>query len=275
MTTMLFYQSVKALNREQHRKLRLLQRSQPFSFAAKTNSVLVASSEFVEASRHYPLVFVGAEGGPYSAAALVGLRDQENLFVEADGAWETDAYVPAFVRRYPFVLAENGKSLTVCVDETYDGLGETAGLPLFNAQGEESDFLKEVLGFLEAFHEDMQRTHAFAARLAELGLLSAKTITLEQQGEQQQLNGLWVVDEDKLLALSDAQVGELHRNGYLAAIRAHLVSLRNVDRLAVRVDARRALAQAADQPVDAVHANAEPPKAAPPKPPAKPSGKSK
>lgn len=232
---MLFYQSVKALNRDLHSNLRLNKKENPFGFAAKTNSVLLSASEFAEASRDFPIVFVGAEKGSFSAAALVGLRDNENLFVTADGYWDQHSYVPAFVRRYPFVLAEDGDQLTVCIDETYEGFSEKDGILLFEKNAEESRFLKEVLGFLQSFHVDMQRTKLLGDKLAELGLLVPKTIALQEKDGKQMLDGLWVVDEKKLAALSDADIVELHRNGYLAAIHAHLFSLNNINRLAQRI----------------------------------------
>ncbi len=260
MATMLFYHSVKALNRELHRKLCLKRTENPFGFAAKTNSVLIAASEFAEASRDYPIVFVGSGNGFYGAAALVGLRDSENLFVDTQGYWRHHSYVPAFVRRYPFVLAEDGEQLTVCIDETFAGLGEKDGIALFEKNGEESAFFKEVLGFLHSFHVDMQRTKLFADKLAELGLLVPKTIALQEKTNKQMLDGLWVVDEEKLAALSENQIVELHRNGYLAAIHAHLLSLNNVGRLAepVTVTATATATTVTTLTTAAVEKNSEP-----------------
>ncbi|HEY4541402.1 MAG TPA: SapC family protein [Noviherbaspirillum sp.] len=235
---MIFYERAVALNRDRHQKLKIRILPEHFSFAQKTNSVLLAGSEFAEACRDYPIVFVGSEGGPFTAAALVGLGDKENLFVDGNGTWERGTYIPAFIRRYPFVLAgaETAETLTVCVDEAYKGLGEEEGEALF-ADGQESDYLKNVVEFLRLFHGEMKRTATFAAKLAELGVLSPKVITVERNGSKQTLEGLWVVDEAKLNALDDAKTLELVRTGYLGWIYAHLLSLRNVGRLANRMDA--------------------------------------
>ena len=169
-------------------------------------------------------------------------RNDENLLVDASGQWDPQTYVPAFARRYPFVLAEGeDKSvLTVCVDEAYAGLNAVRGEALFDDQGRESEYLKRVLDFLRAFHDDMTRTRDFAARLNELGLLVSKVLTIEQQregkSERQLLEGVWVVDEEKLRAIDDARIVELFRNGYTGWIYAHLLSLGNVRRLAARLD---------------------------------------
>lgn len=237
MTTMIFYERAVALNRDRHQNLKIRILPDHFSFAAKTNSLLIAGSEFSEACRDYPIVFVGSEGGPFTAAALVGLGDKENLFTNAAGNWESGTYIPAFIRRYPFVLAgaETADTLTVCIDEAYAGLGDQEGEALFK-DGQESEYLKSVVEFLRLFHTEMKRTSAFAAKLAELGLLSSKVVNVDRQGSKQTLEGLWVVDEAKLNALDDASTLELVRTGYMGWVYAHLLSLRNVGRLANRMD---------------------------------------
>ena len=239
---MLFYERAIALNRERHQNTRIEPLPNHFGFAAKTNAMLLASTELAEACRDYPIVFVGQEGGPFSLAALVGLRNNENLMIDAAGLWEQGSYVPAFARRYPFVLAEgeDKSQLTVCVDEAYAGLNEERGERLFEEGGKESPYLARVLDFLRAFHADMQRTRDFAARLNELGLLVSKVITIEQQRdgkpERQLLEGLWVVDEEKLRGIDDARIVEIFRNGYMGWVYAHLLSLGNVRRLSARLD---------------------------------------
>lgn len=242
MATMIFYQQAVALNRERHQKLKIQIKPDHFSFAAKTNSVLLAMSEFADASRDLPIVFVGKPDGPFTVAALVGLADSENLMVGDKGDWETGTYIPAFIRRYPFVLAgaDNAESLTVCIDEAYSGLGNSEGDALFSDEGKETDYLNNIVEFLRLFHAEMSRTSAFAGKVAELGLLTQKMITIEYDGNKKVLDGLWVVDEAKLNALDDAKALELLRSGFMGLIYAHLLSLNNVSRLAKRTDARRA-----------------------------------
>lgn len=235
MPTMIFYETPVALNRERHRRLKLDRQAGRYDFARATNSVLLAATELSEASKDYPVVFVGNGGGDYTLAALVGLRDKENLFVDAAGEWTRGRYLPAFVRRYPFVLAEGQgeANLTVCIDEGFSGLNEQRGDPLFDAEGKESALLQSSVEFLRLFHAEMHRTRPFGARLAELGLLQPKTIRVQRDGKQEVLEGFFVVDEEKLRTLADADVVDLYRNGYLAWVHAHLHSLGNVERLAL------------------------------------------
>src|SRR5436853_5235770 len=86
--TMLFYERAVALNRDRHQKLRMEALANHYAFAAKTNAMLIASTELAEAARDHPIVFVGPQGGPFALAALVGLRNDENLLVDAAGQWD-------------------------------------------------------------------------------------------------------------------------------------------------------------------------------------------
>jgi hypothetical protein len=239
MSKLMFYERPVPLNRERHQATRLAVAPDHYRFAAQTNAVPIMSTEFAESARDYPIVFVGEEGGAINVAALVGLRDRENLMVDDAGRWAPGAYVPAFARRYPFVLAktDNQDRLTVCVDEVYSGLNPDNGEALFEADGKETPYLKRVLEFLQAFHTEAQRTAAFAARLKELGLLVPKFINVDRKGQPtQSLRGLWIVDAQRLRNIDDARALELFRNGYLGWIEAHLISLGSLGRLVARLD---------------------------------------
>lgn len=241
MSAMNFYGNAVALNRDRHKDLKMQVQPDHYAIARGTNSVLLAGTEFAEAAGDYPIIFVGQEGGPFTTAVLVGLDDKENLFVSEEGVWEAGTYVPAFMRRYPFVLAgpDDAPTFTVCVDENYAGLTNQGGEELFDEKGAESGYLKKVVEFLRLFHVEMQSTKAFATKLAELGLLTPKVISIEQSGQKKTLDGFWVVDEEKFRALQDPEVLGLMKTGYLGLVYAHLLSLKNVARLARRADERR------------------------------------
>jgi len=237
MTQLMFYQRPVALNRDRHQGLKLTVVPDHFKFAGHTNAVPITATEFADSARHYPIVFAGEADGPLSAVALVGLRDQENLMVTADGQWTPGAYIPAFARRYPFVLAktEDQERLTVCIDEVYPGLGQSEGQALFDDAGAETDYLKQILDFLQRFHAEAQRTTEFAQRLRELGLLVPKVIQVEREGQVQSLQGLWVVDVARYQGIDDARVAELFRLGYVSWIEAHLLSLGSLGQLVSRM----------------------------------------
>jgi hypothetical protein len=241
MKTMLMYDKLTPVNREQHRSLRVKPSSKHLDFARETNSVLVAVTELPLAALDFPCVFV-ASGEQHTMVSVVGLRDKENLYIDSDGRWDINSYLPAFIRRYPFVLAEEpgGSQLTVCVDESFDGLNQTDGEALFDAQGKDTPYLQNLQKFLLDFHNDMQRTSAFAKRLVELDLLVERNIDFKLGEQQFNLKGFKVVDEDKLRKLDAAVVHELFTSGALGWIHAHLLSLNNVSKLGARLSRRLA-----------------------------------
>jgi hypothetical protein len=252
MKTLLMYERLIPVNRDQHRAMRIQTGSGQLSFARQTNSLPLAVTELPLAALDYPCVLVG-EGSSHALVALVGLRDEENLLVDAQGAWAAQSYVPAFVRRYPFMLAEQDGSdeMTVCVDDAYDGLNTAQGEALFDEQGQAAPYLQQLQNFLLAYHQDMLATARFAQRLADLDLLVERSIDCQLQGQAQRvtLNGFKVVDENRLRALPTDTVQELFASGALGWIHAHLMSLNNVNKLGARLDQR--LAQAAALPATA------------------------
>lgn len=254
MTTLLFYEKPVPLNKDVHRKARLKSLEGDVSFAQGTNSIPLAAAEFVDSAREYPIAFTGKEGGDLFPIALVGVRHNENLFVSGENRWD-GRYIPAFVRRYPFVLAEKegADDFNVYLDEAYPGFGSADGERLFSDDGEQSPMLKQALEFLGTYQGEIERTRRFVERLQELGLLTPRVLEVVRNGEPPLvLQGFSVVDEVKLSALGDAEMLSLVRDGSLALIFAHLGSLGNVQRLSERLEARlRAPKEAPDAPENA------------------------
>lgn len=244
MSEMIFYERVVALNDQTHAKLRVRPASS-FAYAAGTNSVPLLSSEFFECAREYPIVFVRGETGPV-AAALLGLREAENLYVDKDGKWDA-RYLPAFVRRYPFVPGKGAQGeLLVCIDEASPCFDTTAGEPLF-LEGKPTPQLEHAMKFLAEFHQAATTTELLGRRLQDLGVLrQADSVAQLTDGTQFRLNGLSVVDESKLRALDRDIVQELFVSGGLAVIYAHLMSLGNLGALVDRLSKRGTAGKVAD-----------------------------
>lgn len=236
MSEMIFYERVVALNDKTHAKLKV-RPATSYAYAARTNSVPLLASEFFECAREYPIVFTRGEAGPVPAL-LLGLRDSENLFVDRMGKWDA-RYVPAFVRRYPFVPGKGAQGeLVVCIDEASQCFDAKEGEALF-VEGKPSAQLEHAMKFLTEFHQAATATELLGRRLQDLGLLrQADSVAQLNDGSQFRLNGLHVVDEGKLRALESGTVHELFANGTLALVYAHLISLGNLGQLVDRLSRR-------------------------------------
>ena len=228
------------LDREKHR-LRRVRASGGYGFARKAHSLVLTAVEFNEACKDYAIVFTRSPAGKVVPVVVLGLRAGENLFVGESDAWDA-RYVPAFVRRYPFVLAElpGQPSLAVCIDEAFAGWNVAEGEALFDGEGHETPFLRNALEFLAQYQREHLRTEAFCARLADAGLLKEMNARANlTDGRAFTLDGLLVVDEPKLMALPDATVLSLFRSGELHLVAMHLASLSNLQRLVDRMAQRK------------------------------------
>lgn len=223
----LFYKEPRRLLAQAHGDL-CLKGERDFRFAASANAVPLMTPEFVEAQRSYPIVFVGEPAHP---VAVLGL-ERANLFVSADGAWAADRYIPAYVRRYPFVFVETGEGakLALGVDVASDRVvaapGGGEGLsPLF-VGAEPSPLTQEALRFCAALTASQQDTQAFCAALAEQELLvDQRAQGAFPGGEPFNVQGFRIVDAARLQALPDRVVLEWRRKGWLTLIDFHLASL--------------------------------------------------
>jgi hypothetical protein len=246
MTTMLIYDKIVPLNKERHRELKL--RIDNVEFARGIHFVPMAAVELFHAARDLALVFAGSDDKNLGLVALLGIKEGQNLFVNKEGQWQNGTYLPAYIRRYPFVLAKSKEdNFTVCFDESYSGFSTKEGKELFAENGEASELLNSMVGFLDGYTRDMERTKQFVERLVELDLLTKRELRVtDKQGRSYFLRDLHLVDEEKLAKLDDATVGQLHREGYLGWIYAHLVSVGNASRLPHMLPADEAAATAAE-----------------------------
>jgi hypothetical protein len=244
----LFYEHPVPLNRTEHKDLRL--KGVPnMKFAMKAHSVPLTGAEFAIAARDLLIVFGGNEPKDAGPIALLGLRQDENLFVDTDGRWETGMYIPAFIRRYPFILAEKpagteGEDMTVFLDEKYEGFGQADGERLFKEDGTDTELLTSAVKFLGEFQQNVARTRWFMDQLVKHDLLEARNVSLKKEGKDGvdgtsiNLTGVFMVNEEKLRQLDEKTTLEFAREGVFGWIYAHLLSLSNIDRLAHRLELR-------------------------------------
>jgi hypothetical protein len=233
----LFYKQPVPLSIERHggKSVNLQRR---FAFAAETNMVPVNMQEFSRVATAYPIVFT--ETAPASSIAILGLRQSQNLFVNDEGTWEGGVYVPAYVRRYPFIFStgQEEEQLVLCIDEAdeliVDGTGAEGTQAIYEGE-EASEVVKKMLEFCAAFHRQSLATREFVDELEQRDLFRLGTVTISNEtGEQFNLRGFRIVDETKFNALPDDAFLEYRRKGWLAAITAHLISVQNLAALGFR-----------------------------------------
>ncbi len=168
-TQLLFYASAVPVNSARHADCSVEVKG--YAFCRNVNSVPLMAVEFPMAAPEYPVVFATSEDA-VTPVAILGMRDKENLFVSEEGTWQAK-YVPAFVRRYPFVFSaqDDGKSFVLCVDEDFSGFNrEGRGQRLFTDDKKVSPYVDNVLKFLQEFRNQFMRTQTFCKKLKELGL---------------------------------------------------------------------------------------------------------
>ena len=241
----LFYSKPEPLSRELHGKIGLRRMDRPFGFASQTNVVPLTVGEFPVAGISYPIIFAGER---YQPLAVMGIRQGNNLFVGEDGAFQTGAYIPAYIRRYPFVLAndQSRDQLVVCIDRDASMLGEDYDLPFFDEKGEPTDYTNGCIQFCNDFENEGRRTEAFVSLLKELDVFEVARSTYTptnpdgSRGPSEPIAEYFAVSEAKVKALPAEKLAELVANGALAQIYAHLISLMGWDRMIAKSMERQA-----------------------------------
>jgi hypothetical protein len=220
----LFYKSVVPLDRKAHARLRV-RNSPNFLFAADAPLVPLLTAEFAPVAREYPIVFMKDEG-TVVPVALTGMPQGKNLFLDANGRWDA-RYVPAYVRRFPFVFAETApEQYTVCIDTTSELLDEKEGTALFESDGEPSAALKDTIKRLEEYQRVMNFTRSFMQRLSAANLLMEANAKAElPDGRSFVWRGFSTVDEARFRELPEATLKEWFTSGELGLVYAHLLSL--------------------------------------------------
>jgi hypothetical protein len=225
------YQKTIPLDRVQHAKLQVATLEKPYAFAHALHIVPAAITEFGLASRDMPIVFV-ADGKEIAPALILGPKVGTSAFM-SDGNW-TARYVPAYLRRYPFLSATSPDGQEViCFDPDCEALVPSGGRPLFEETGEPSELLQRALALVDSYLADMKASFAFTQELKRLDLLQGvEAEIVNAAGVKAKVDGVMAVNEAKFNALPDAEFMFLRKAGYLGLIQTHLLSLANVGDLA-------------------------------------------
>ena len=233
---LLIYESVVPVSSGRHRDC-FVDSGHGYDFSGHVNSVPLMGVEFAPAASEYAIVF--ADDAGLMPAVILGVRTDQNLYVSKSNVWEAK-YIPAFVRRYPFVFSTNPENsqLVLCIDEAFSGFNrEGRGQKLFGDEDKPTPYVENVLRFLQEFQAQYRRTQEFCARLKELDIVEPMQAQIElASGERLALRGFVAVNRAKLKALPAEKLAELAQADELELLFLHLQSMRNFialrDRLA-------------------------------------------
>ena len=224
----LFYQTLVPLTPERHADLRMGE-NRDFSFASTANAIPLTVDEIPTAMRDYPIVL--AAGNPATPVALVGFEQGKNTFVDADGNWQKGAYIPAYVRRYPFGLVRESAEADrhiLCADLS-STLFETdgSGQAIFNEDKSPADAATRALEFCQRYVASTERTRAVMREAEDLGLIGPSEVAITRDGVKRKVDGFAIISEEKLRALDDAKLADLVRRGVTTIFAAQQLSLAN------------------------------------------------
>jgi SapC len=197
-------------------------------FLANQHAVPLTVDEFSLAHRFYPIVF--SLGDQPTPLALMALNQDMNTFVDAEGKPLDDVYIPAYVRRYPFLLAKlhaEAEELSLCFDPSADVLGDFAEGDALFENGEATETVQSILKFCEDFETAGARTAAFVQELQEHKLLMEGELTIQPEGGDQPFvyRGFNMVNEEALRELRGDVLRKMMQSGLLPLVHAHLFSL--------------------------------------------------
>lgn len=226
---MFLFERPELLNKEQHGAMGLTPIDTPYEFCAKVRAIPLTITEIPSASKHYPVVFMSQEDPV--PLAIVGLFDDVNLFVDETGAWQKGAYIPGYLRRYPFALASEtgGDRFAIVIDTGHKGVSSSPEVKFFNDNGESSDATKQALEFCKSYETDRLRTMEIMKVLMENDLVQGQSAqyTPTGQTEPQSFAGYFGIDEQRLNNADDATFLDLRKRGVLPILYAQLMSLSN------------------------------------------------
>jgi hypothetical protein len=221
------------LNNIDHHDLRVAMRHGA-DYGDSINQCVVFPTEFEEIQRDYPILFARSDAGDFQAVALLGLERDENLFLGERG-WITR--VPALLQRGPFSIGvqqrpDGREEPMIHIDLDDPRVGDDEGDPVFLPQGGNGPALERAMGALRALYAGNEIAQVMYPAWDEMGLLQPLPLTLPLgEDARVELPGFYGISADRVAELGDAELGELHRTGFLAPIFLVMASLANLNRL--------------------------------------------
>ena len=240
-TQLLIYERAVPLSSQRHKGWSV-KTGNDYAFARQVNSVPLVAVEFPHAAAEYSIVFAGKDEA-MMPIVILGMRDNENLYLNETNGWKAK-YIPAFIRRYPFVFSssKDESTFTLCIDEEFVGCNqEGRGEHLFDADGTRTQYLENVLRFVNDYQGQFRRTQLFCKKLQELDLLEPMQAQFTlSSGQQLRLAGFMAVNRERLKKLPDDQILALFKTDELELVYLHLQSMKNFNAMVEKTAAHDA-----------------------------------
>lgn len=249
--TLPLYKKPEPLNVQAHKGMGLKYGDRPFDFLNETHFVPLTVGEFAQACGVYPIIFLGDARIP---VAVMGLQQGANLFIDPEtGNFEQNAYLPAFVRRYPFVAAvhtDEKERFTLCVDAGSHLMSKAPDQPFFDDNDQPTQFVQNAIEFVRRYEADALVTQQMVDEFRGLDLFEEQTSQFQPRdqqgeplGEPRLIASYWGISHEKLRSLSGDKLAELRDNTLLGAIYAHMLSMARWEIIIARAAARQGRAQ--------------------------------
>ncbi|MCH2055617.1 MAG: SapC family protein [Thalassotalea sp.] len=227
------------LNNIEHKDLKIITEKSAKFGNNKTYST-VYPFEFRHAQADYPIFFLKDNQEQFSAIALFGFEQSENLFLTNEG-WQA-SYIPLMVEREPFLIGfqqneQNEPNPVIHVDMDSPRVSESEGIDVFLPHGGNSEFINRVSTILKTIHDSKQSTDLFMETVQELDLLEPFNLDIQlNDGSNNRLTGFYTINEDKLTQLSGDQLASLNKSGLLHLIYMVIASHANLTALIQKKD---------------------------------------
>ena len=230
------------LDSDRHRDLRV-RSGASVRFGDGVMACLTVPTEFRRVQNEFPILFRrDLDRERYSALALFGFENGENLFVKEDGQWDA-RYRPLALSIQPFLVGRSPsrEEAEVHVDLDHPRIAGPAdeGIRAFDEEGRPTPYLETVMAGLDELDEGYHGSGDFFAALQRYELLEPFSLDVElRDGSKNRLIGYHLIDEAKLRDLEPGALNELHAAGYLMPIFMAVASLSNISSLVARKNRR-------------------------------------
>lgn len=224
------YKRLVPLSVKKHKDLKMAG-NQNYSFAANVNAVPIVMQELPSAVKHFPTVFAGGPGG--IMLAILGIHKDENLFVDEDGNWLENTYIPAYIRRYPFFVARKDRTSDplICFDDSSAFLSPDGDKALFEDE-KQTDELKRIVDFTRTYQQNLEATDDFSKMVEKMDMLEEQQVAFKVDGViKANVSSFKSINRSGFDGLDGETLKEWLEKGWIDSTVLHLASGSNFDRL--------------------------------------------